>query len=232
MSNIFFTSDQHWGHKNVIKYCDRPFKKDCQECGGSGHIIPNDIVRGGEPEVCSVCHGDGFIPLVDEMDKFMIEQWNSVVKPGDVVYHIGDIGFFNNDQDKKKALENVLKRLNGSIHLIFGNHDSYIKNAEGFAWKGDYKTIKSKSKDPIQYYIVMCHYPMLSWNRSHYGSVMIHGHCHGSLQKDETQIRIDVGVDCWDFKPVPLSEILRIRDERMENNQKKFGKPCVPVDHH
>ena len=29
-NNIFFTSDQHFGHRNIIKYCDRPFSS-CTE---------------------------------------------------------------------------------------------------------------------------------------------------------------------------------------------------------
>ena len=44
----------------------------------------------------------------------------------------------------------------------------------------------------------MCHYPMLSWQSRNYGSVNVHGHCHGfldSLNNDSGELRVDIGVD-------------------------------------
>ena len=54
---------------------------------------------------------------VDEMNEALIQKWNAVVGPDDVVYHLGD--FFMGPK------ETVLlrKRLNGKIVLIKGNHD-------------------------------------------------------------------------------------------------------------
>ena len=65
-----------------------------------------------------ICEPRGFT-TADEMNEAIIERWNKVVKPDDIVYHLGDV-FLNND---KVGIECV-KRLNGTIFMIWGNHDT------------------------------------------------------------------------------------------------------------
>lgn len=48
----------------------------------------------------------------NEMDKEMIKNWNKFIKPNDIVYHLGDFGNLD-----------ILKKLNGRIRLIMGNHE-------------------------------------------------------------------------------------------------------------
>lgn len=46
--------------------------------------------------------------------------------------------------------------------------------------------------------VIMCHFPMLSWEHKDKGSVMIHGHCHGKVDQiniDSKELRVDVGID-------------------------------------
>ena len=49
---------------------------------------------------------------VEEMDRIMIANWNSIVKHDDIVFHLGDFGNYD-----------VAKQLNGSIYLIRGNYE-------------------------------------------------------------------------------------------------------------
>jgi calcineurin-like phosphoesterase family protein len=56
----------------------------------------------------------------DDMDSVIINNWNSRVKIGDVVYHVGDFCF--------KTPEQYIGRLNGKITLIRGSHDKIIEN--------------------------------------------------------------------------------------------------------
>lgn len=58
----------------------------------------------------------------DDMNWEMIERWNSVVKPKDKVYHLGDV--YMGGGFSKGYTENVLRSLNGHKRLILGNHDN------------------------------------------------------------------------------------------------------------
>ena len=44
----------------------------------------------------------------------------------------------------------------------------------------------------------MCHFPLLTWEHMEKNSVMIHGHCHGKIDKinkDSKALRVDIGLD-------------------------------------
>jgi len=132
----------------------------------------------------------------EEMDEAMITNWNASVNKGDIVYHLGDFAW------KPARISDLKKRLNGSIHLLMGNHDRGAKRFyKIFDWVGDVKYIKVQDQK-----IMLCHYPMLSWRNSHRGSWMLHGHCHGTL-KETRGLIMDVGVDSNLFFPVPFERI-------------------------
>lgn len=153
---------------------------------------------------------------VQEMNEALISNWNSVVKDGDDVYILGDFALTRD----KKDVENIVRRLNGHKHLIYGNHDKQsVRHAAGFAEKVDYKTLTIDKQ-----YIVMSHYPMLSWHGSHRSSWMLHGHSHGTLKRDLTAMRLDVGVDVpeWNYTPINFEQI------KAEMSKVRFE----PIDHH
>lgn len=147
---------------------------------------------------------------VEEMDEEMVRRWNAVVAPGDMVYHLGDFSFADHTP--------YLSRLKGQKRLILGNHDhsNRVKAAKGWA------TVDSLLHVTVEDVpLVLCHYGLRVWNRAHYGALHFYGHSHGSLPGDRQSC--DVGVDCWSFAPVGLSEI---RD-RLDSHPAR-GEP----DHH
>lgn len=55
---------------------------------------------------------------VQEHDEELVRRWNSVVRPKDIVWHLGDFCFGRANLD-------IAARLNGDKRLILGNHDHY-----------------------------------------------------------------------------------------------------------
>jgi len=96
--SIFFTSDQHFFHANIIKYCNRSWNSGKDEAGNI--IVTNDdVIR---------------------MNEELIRRWNAVVSKDSIVWHLGDFSFGGKDN-----LEKIFPRLNGRINLVMGNHDHY-----------------------------------------------------------------------------------------------------------
>jgi len=147
-----------------------------------------------------------------EMDEELIRRWNEKVAPFDVVYHLGDFGFFKQSHE----VERIIERLNGYIVLVPGSHDSKLASwAEMKVFEPRLKlappllTIKPILQTTgLAHPIVLCHYAMRHWEASFHGSWQLHGHTHGRLKPHGYQH--DVGVEVNGFAPVSLLEIERI----------------------
>jgi len=136
----------------------------------------------------------------EEMDEVLIENWNSVVRPGDIVYHLGDFAFYKEEKDIRR----ILKRLNGQKWLIWGNHDKIIRHnitiQKMFVKCGPYHEVVDGED-----HVILSHYKFSTWNKSHHGSIHLFGHSHGTLEGDN-QCQ-DVGTDCWNYFPITIEQI-------------------------
>ena len=136
-------------------------------------------------------------------------RFNSKVKPTDTTYPIGD---FSLESDPKQVERKYIEPLNGTHIFIMGSHDRWLRRHLGIHYLIE-KEFTSIGYLKVTKYIVMCHYAMLKWPRSHYGSLQLFGHSHGRLDNElprpyNRKSQVDVGVDTNDFKPYSLDEIL------------------------
>ena len=183
---IWFTSDLHFHHNNVIKHCDRPFSSK------------------------------------EEMTEALIENWNKRVKKREEVWVLGDFSFAGIERTRE-----IVKRLNGDIRIVRGNHDKPARQLieMGFSnvyenhsiWLGGYKV--NLSHFP--------HYPNQTEKENPYldrrylhkrivndGLPLLHGHTHSEENvRTHNGLEIHVGVDAWDYRPVSSNEILKIIEE-------------------
>lgn len=187
---IWFTSDLHLGHKNITG-----------------------------PKVSSWKKGYRNFDSVEQMDKTLIDNFNSKVKPGDDVMFLGDFCFRGTDK--------YINQLNGNFYFIRGNHDHdadlYFRNqVEGNGkkyprWIRDVYTFKHDGKE-----IWLSHYAHKVWPNCHRGAYHLYGHSHGSLADDPNSLSFDCGVDCHNFFPLSLDDVVAIMEK----------KTFVPIDHH
>lgn len=139
----------------------------------------------------------------DEMEQVMLDRFNSVLEPGDILYHLGDASW--STYDLRRFFGQLRCR---NIHLVLGNHDKkkLDEYRQWFTWVGEYKKITTG--DGTQ--VILFHYPIRSWVGKGHGAYHVHGHCHGMLP-DSGERSVDVGVDVWDYTPVSLEQIVAAR---------------------
>ena len=171
MKNIWVISDTHFGHENILRFMDN----------NGNHIRPFDNVN--------------------QMNEYMIEKWNSAVKPGDKVYHLGDV-FFGDKENFKK----LWPKLYGSKTLIVGNHDDikwlssggFFKNVHMWRMFPEHGLLFSHV--PVDRSIVeglTCHKDKRFLN--------VHGHIHNN--PSPTGYHFNVSVEWIDYTPWNIEEI-------------------------
>ena len=171
--NIFFTSDTHFGHKNMIKFIDYD----------GNRVRPFDTW--------------------EEADEIMVQNWNSVVKPEDKVYFLGDLCFNRNYGDK------LMPRLLGKKCLIRGNHDLF-KLSWYALWFYDVRGVYNFEN------FLMTHVPVHPDSKARF-KMNLHGHLHrglvykqnkhgGTTKIPDTWYR-NVCMDANDYKLIPYEQI-------------------------
>lgn len=180
---IWFTSDTHFGHRNIIRFQNRPFAS------------------------------------VSEMDETLIANWNMLVKPEDTIYHLGDFAY----RCSREYAKECFNRLNGTKHLIEGNHDKLALN---FPKMGGWASIFPQREITVEgTRLVLNHYSMRAWHHDYLGVGHLFGHSHGGLGPFGRSF--DVGVDCWDYKPIDL---LTVCEKLNSLDYRKYGIPSDQLE--
>ena len=157
---------------------------------------------------------------VEEMDAELVRRWNAKVGKGDLVYVLGDMIWKTYNEDAAS----LIKRLNGQIILIKGNHDCFLHNAKAkaaLAGLKDYDDICVTLEDGTKKRCILSHYFIPMYQGHRYQGIHLHAHSHFT---DEADYEVDfaeklnaegirneiynVGCMYWNYEPVTLDEIL------------------------
>lgn len=169
MKNFWMVSDTHINHANILNFTRRD---------GSPLRVFDDV---------------------NHMNETIIQNWNSVVKPGDRVWHLGDV-YFGKDFEK---VDSILSRLNGKKALILGNHDDpkcpvLQKHFEKIVMWRIFKDMQT----------VLTHTPIYLGNddiRKY--NFNVHGHIHAGQINDPRYLNISV--EETNYFPVNIEETIR-----------------------
>lgn len=195
MSQIFYISDMHFGMRSAIK-----------------HDIDN-AMRYDSKAAENYPWGTS-----EERDTGMMRKWNEHVSNDDLVYVLGDIG-----PQKFSDMKTLMDNLNGRKSIIKGNHDK--------SWIGDLMSYPSCNVIKVSDYdcivdrnrnVVLCHYPIFSWDKQRRGSYHVYGHVHNTIEDDIFQEMghklcndeiqqfraMNAGVMINDFEPKTLDELI------------------------
>lgn len=200
--NMYFTADLHFGHERICELADRPFAS------------------------------------VAEMDEALIERWNQRVRSAsDIVWVLGDYAL----GDRARGL-GYLARLNGRKMLIEGNHDRcWMGRSDGWKHQREYldagfeivapfaraklpPTATEQAAGQAGRKVVLSHFPYAldhtddprhtQFRLRNEGAWLVHGHVHQAFTAKDHGV--NVGVDRWDFTPVPATTVAALI-ENIEN---------------
>lgn len=210
MSNIFFTSDTHYGHKNIASKNESQWKAGWRDYKN-----------------------------IHDMNQDLVKQINKIVGTDDTLYHLGDWSFGGIENiwkfRKQIACQNIHLILGNHDHHIEENKllenchyygsdpldiadgawstfSSQVYSQKLFSSVSHYKEIKTPAG-----IIVLSHYGHRVWHGSHKGWIHLYGHSHGSLPMYGKSM--DVGVDSarvllGEYRPFYLSEVVQLMRDR------------------
>lgn len=209
MSNRFFIADTHFGHKGMVKFGRSDGTPERPEWG---RVDPDMSIEEATERVAA-------------MDEAMVERWNAIIGPKDIVEVIGDVVINRN------ALS-ILARLNGRKRLRMGNHDIFIKK-----WNRDYLPYFEEItayKIMVKEGLICSHIPIHKDSLGTRWKANVHGHLHSKQVMDFVMWKeaggmytyagelpdpryLCVSVEHTNFAPISLDEVLDRIAKRQED---------------
>lgn len=159
---------------------------------------------------------------VEEMNEGLIEIFNSVVGPQDVTYILGDFCF-----GSKEAWASFASRLNGTKHIILGNHDERHKRPQQWFHEVGFEEVYRHSII-LHRMVILSHEPVyLTLDTPLFN---IHGHTHG--RNMDSSLHYNVSCDALEgYKPVELSPALWDKVSRNYRPQRTIFNDIVENRH-
>ncbi len=202
----FFTSDQHFGHANILKYEDEKRRNE---------------------------HGYQF-SSVEQMDDYLVDQWNATIAKNDLVYCLGDFCY------SYEQMRDVMPFLNGEKILVTGNHDPFFKRmidcdqqkqmeAHELAIQAGFAEVHLHHQIDLPGIglVRLAHFPYAPpnqeglpadelrylENRPPHGKekLLLHGHVHSQWLEHKypgLPLMLNVGVEMWDMRPVSETAVI------------------------
>lgn len=152
---------------------------------------------------------------ITEMNESIVENWNSKVKPEDLIFHLGDLCL----SDNKDAIK-YIKQLNGTIKWIRGNHDGTNRVLEiqdacsNIRLVGEMNTSWAAVQKINDYNVYLSHYPTYTSyieNMAPLNQHMLnfHGHTHSKDKfYQDIPFMYNVALDAHNNAPVSFDEII------------------------
>lgn len=141
---------------------------------------------------------------VEIMNEKLIAYHNEMVKEDDLTVDFGDFFFRGGYQATKNHYWDYLNQYNGRYVIVRGNHEGSNKILDPF--------------QKVMFYlsgvnVLGLHDPI---NADTTYDLILHGHMHSSMfiselhEKKKVSLCINVGIDCWNYRPVEWQKLYDI----------------------
>lgn len=202
-TKIWFTSDLHFNHRNVIRFCSRPFN-DVKEM--NKYLISKWNETVGENDIVFILGDFNWFPSSHDNFKLLKQL------KGKEIYIIPG------NHDMGCEFDMVLEKL-PHIHLCSDIVHVYFED----------KTEGCSVLPKRICEVVLCHYPLMTWSHKHTKAINLFGHIHSTPEERVTIGKLDMDLPLWkyqmdigcdskrDFSPYSLDEIINILKWPFEN---------------
>lgn len=192
MTKIYISSDCHYFHNNILRYCNRPFQNS-DEMNEELIYQHNKIVKKDD--------------IVYNLGDFTFRSVQGAVE---VLKRLnGRHRFIRGNHD-----EWLFDKSNNNFDAFRSIQDELLKQGstkEKVEWVKDYYEFRENG----QLYCLF-HFPLYTWHHSYKGAMHLYGHTHASIEDQRPNGRqMDVGVDnakliTGDYRPFSLEEVTKI----------------------